>query len=654
MKNNKDEKNEIKILKERVKELESRESDRKKAEITLQEQEEKYRALVTNVPGMVYGANSDWSVYYVSPGAETVTGYAVDDLMEGKVDWQDLIYPGDRERMSAESIAIEVKPDSLVQEYRIVNKDGSVRWVRDTKKSRFRDNVFEGVDGVVVDITERKQAEIALQEQEEKFRSISENAPVGIFITDVNGNTIYWNQLLCDITGMKNEEGFGKKWVDGVHPDDKEKVFNEWYKSVEARASFKMEYRFVDKQGNVTCTIGQAAPMKNAQGVLFGFAGTVTDITDRKKAEEALAESEAILLAAMDNSQAGIAIADAPDGKLRYVNEAGLMIRGKSKDEIVNQISVTEYVSSWQILHFDHTPYRDDEVPLARAVLYGETCTEEFIVRRANEEDRIVWANAAPIRNKKGEIIAGIVVFLDITEYKDMQTQLIQSEKLSGIGQLSSGLAHELNSPLMGLLNVLESYEKKAKSGSTEAEELEEMLKATRHMCEVVKNVNIFARESKDIFEEVDLKSVVEDILIFSKYHLEKNNIIIHKSFDPNLSKIFGEKNQLEQVVLNMITNSRDAMPNGGDFFISVRNFDDTDSVIMEFEDTGTGVKKEHLDRLFDPFFTTKKVGEGTGLGLSVAYGIITSHKGKIVVHSQEGNGTKFTITFPNIKRGKK
>jgi len=138
------------------------------------------------------------------------------------------------------------------------------------------------------DITDLKKTKSILQEQEEKFRSIAEIAPVGIFITDIDGKTTYWNQFLCEITGMDNNEGFGEKWVNGIHPDDKERVSEEWYKSTEARENFNLEYRFVDQKGKVTWTIGQASPMKNENGETIGFAGTITDISAQKKVAEEL------------------------------------------------------------------------------------------------------------------------------------------------------------------------------------------------------------------------------------------------------------------------------------------------------------------------------------------------------------------------------
>lgn len=142
------------------------------------------------------------------------------------------------------------------------------------------------------------------------------------------------------------------------------------------------------------------------------------EIESHQETNRALLESKAMFQAAMDYSQAGIAIARAPDGQLIYVNDSALNIRGETKEKIVDGIGIDQYVASWQILHFDGTPYTDDEVPLARAILFGETCSEEFIVRRPDQEDRIVWANAAPIKNENDDIIYGIVVFLDITKRK--------------------------------------------------------------------------------------------------------------------------------------------------------------------------------------------------------------------------------------------
>ena len=172
--------------------------------------------------------------------------------------------------------------------------------------------------------------------------------------------------------------------------------------------------------------------MMDAEGTVLKWFGTCTDIDEIKRShaelltiKERAEESEANLKAALENSQAGIAIAEYPSGKLKYVNKAALLIRDKEYDEIVKDIDLVNYVASWQILHFDGTPYQTDEVPLARAILYGETSSREFIVRRDDNEDRYVWANAAPIYNAKGIQTSAIVVFLDITLRKQAEQALL-------------------------------------------------------------------------------------------------------------------------------------------------------------------------------------------------------------------------------------
>ena len=177
--------------------------------------------------------------------------------------------------------------------FRIVRPDGEIRWMHaigtTTKDEKGK---VTKLFGTAQDITDLKQSEAALKKSEEKFRTFTEMAPVGVFVTDADGLTTYWNKRLCEITGMQVVEGLGTGWADGVHPDDRERVFKEWYESAEKRSSFSCEYRFVDRDGAVTHTIGQASPLIDASSRVTGYVGTITDVTDLKRAEEALRESE--------------------------------------------------------------------------------------------------------------------------------------------------------------------------------------------------------------------------------------------------------------------------------------------------------------------------------------------------------------------------
>jgi len=224
---------------------------------------------------------------------------------------------------------------------------------------------------------------------------------------------------------------------------------------------------------------------------------------------------------------------------------------------------------------------------------------------------------------------------------------LIQSEKLSALGRLSAGLAHELNSPLDGIMTLLRLNNKKLAENSPESDRNSAMLSAAEHMARIIKDLTSFARESNSVFTEINMNDVIESVLSFSSYQLTRNNIAIVKNYSDCLKAIRGEKGQLQQVILNMITNARHAMPEGGTLTITTGNSREDSYVFIKFIDTGWGIDADNLDKIFDPFFTTKEPGEGVGLGLSVSYGIIETHQGEITIASEPGKGTTFIVTFP-------
>jgi two-component system CheB/CheR fusion protein len=228
--------------------------------------------------------------------------------------------------------------------------------------------------------------------------------------------------------------------------------------------------------------------------------------------------------------------------------------------------------------------------------------------------------------------------------------QLIHAEKLSALGQMSGGLAHELNSPLAGLIPVIERCLNKTNKGSEEEEEYMLMLKTAEHMARIVKDLGVFIRKPKGDFKVLNLNEAIEDTLSFSIVSLRQKGIKVKKDFSDKPLLVRGEKTELQQVVLNMITNAKHAVPEGGTVIIKTDISEDMDNVVIEFIDNGIGIEKENIDKIFNPFFTTKKEGEGTGLGLSVSLGIIQKHGGEISVESKPGEGTRFTIILPAIK----
>jgi PAS domain S-box-containing protein len=281
---------------------------------------------------------------------------------------------------------------------------------------------------LAVVVAERKLARDALRRSGQEFIMLAESVPQMVWMTRPDGWNIYFNQQWVDYTGLTLEESFGHGWNKPFHPDDRQRAWDAWREATLKDVPYALECRLRRADGVYRWWLIRGAPRRNAMGEIIKWFGTCTDIEDIKLAEAALAETKALLQAAMDQSSAGIAIAEAPSGKLRYVNRAGLLIRGASEAEALAGVDVERYVTSWKLLHLNGTPMETDEVPLARAVLFGEKCSKEFIIHRSANEDRIVLANAAPILDDTGRVTAGIVVFQDITEAKRAGRELAASE----------------------------------------------------------------------------------------------------------------------------------------------------------------------------------------------------------------------------------
>ena len=279
-----------------------------------------------------------------------------------------------------------------------------------------------------------------LQTSEQKFSMLVESVPQMVWMTRPDGWNIYFNQQWVDYTGLTLEESYGHGWNAPFHPDDRQRASDAWQEATQKDAPYALECRLRRADGVYRWWLIRGTPHRNAKGEIIKWFGTCTDIDEIKMAEAALVETKTLLQTAMDQSSAGIAIAEAPGGQLRYVNRAGLLIRGASEAEALTGVDAEHYVASWTLLHLDGTPMETDEVPLARAVRFGETCSKEFIIRRTANEDRIVQANAAPILDDAGRVTAGIVVFHDITEAKQAERELRDNENLLTQAQIVAGL----------------------------------------------------------------------------------------------------------------------------------------------------------------------------------------------------------------------
>lgn len=236
-------------------------------------------------------------------------------------------------------------------------------------------------------------------------------------------------------------------------------------------------------------------------------------------------------------------------------------------------------------------------------------------------------------------------------ERNKLQLQLQHVERLAFVGELSAGIAHELNEPLGRVLGFAQLIKKAGSLNEQQTEDLERIIKASLYSREIIKKLMIFSRQMPQQITKVNLNDIVENILYFIDVRFQSRGIRIVKELEPSLPEVPADEVQMSQVLVNLITNSVYAMPEGGNIFVSTKSKDQTVSLIVK--DTGTGMTPEVKNKIFEPFFTTKPVGQGTGLGLSVVQGIVESHNGQIVVNTAIGKGTKFEIRLP-VKRKKR
>ena len=545
-------------------------------------------------------------------------------------------------------------------EYRVIRPSGNIRVVEVVAAEVERDASGRPVRifGTTQDITDRKRVMELLRRSEEDFRTLAENVPQIVWATRPDGWMIYFNQRWMDYTGLTHEESMGQNWTKPFHPDDQKRVWDARQNATQNSVGYSLECRIRRADGVYRWWLIRGEPLCDAGGKIVKWFGTCTDIEDIKWTQEELRETKAILEAAMNQSTVGIAIADASDGKLRYVNDAGLLIRGSDRKTIVDGVGISQYVASWQLLDLDGRPLKNEEVPLARAIMFGEICSREFIIRRAENDDRIVMAKAAPIRDEAGKVVAGIVVFIDMTDQKKLEANFLRIQRMQGIGSLAGGIAHDLNN-ILAPITMAGAMLRDQVASSDACNLLDTILACADRGSAIIKQLLTFARGKPGVRGPLAVRHLVAGIEKIIHETFPKN-IHVHASIPKEVWNILADVTQVDQALMNLCVNARDAMPAGGALTLAAKNLavDQSfaitspdarpgDYVCISVSDTGTGIAPADLDRIFDPFFTTKDIGKGTGLGLAAVLGIVRGHGGFIRLDSRVGKGSTFEMYFP-------
>ncbi|MGH9804241.1 MAG: ATP-binding protein, partial [Candidatus Acidiferrales bacterium] len=270
-----------------------------------------------------------------------------------------------------------------------------------------------------------------------------------------------------------------------------------------------------------------------------------------------------------------------------------------------------------------------------------------FYLTRTDGQRRVTNIALAPLVSKQGQPIGRLLIFDDISDRVQLEDQLLQAEKLSSVGLLAAGVAHEVNTPLAVISNYAQMLSKQTPASDQRSALVEKIVKQTFRASEIISNLLNFSRTGPAEFSRVDLNRALTDTLALAEPHLSSSRVSIETALEEALPPIHGDAGKLQQVFLNLIFNARDAMPQGGR--LQLRTARQNSRVQVEVADSGVGIPAENLGKIYDPFFTTKATGRGTGLGLAVTYGIVQEHNGSIQVSSRVGEGTTFVLEFPAL-----
>jgi two-component system, cell cycle sensor histidine kinase and response regulator CckA len=526
--------------------------------------------------------------------------------------------------------------------------DGQRTYITSRFPLRNEEGRIEGLVGLAVDITERKRAEDSLQRANAFAESVIETANVIFLHLDAAGIVRKINAAAEEITGYKSAEIEGTSWFELLVPPDRYPyVWEEFARLMrEGVTAGSFENPILTKQGEERHIMWSNTTLREGDRIV-GMIAFGMDVTDRRRAED----QQARLSRVVEQVTESIVITD-PQGAITYVNPAFEGISGYSRAEVIGQ--------NPRILksgHQDAAFYRRMWETLAR----GEVWKGRLVNRRKDgtlfQED----ATIGPVRDASGRLVNYVAVKRDVTTEMRLERQLIQAQKMEAIGRLAGGVAHDFNNLLGVIVGYGEIVRRKLRDDDPLAGKVEQILKAAERAAGLTRQLLAFSRQQVLQLKIVDVNVIVSDVEKMLR-RLIGEDIRLTTSLDPGLGSVKADPGQIEQVLMNLAVNARDAMPDGGHLTIETRNAelgpDDVARrpptlagryVMLAVTDSGMGMDAETQSHLFEPFFTTKEMGKGTGLGLSTVYGIVKQSGGYIWCYSEVGVGTTFKIYLPRV-----
>jgi PAS domain S-box-containing protein len=585
----------------------------------------------------IYIIRHDYTVEYMNRAMIERFGRGVGKKCYEVINRTEVLCPwcrADKVFEEGDSVESEIYIPHQEKTYRIIelpleNKDGTY-----SKLNIYRD------------ITATRDQELRLAAREKDYRRLFEHVGVGVYVSTKEGRFLDANPTLLEMLGYDSKEEFLQI-----------RIQEDLYRRPEERLAFQ---RMIEEDGRVVSYAvdfkrkdGTTLPVlltshlrRDHAGQIIGYEGICEDLSQVVQLAQEIRETHDHLRKIVRSSPNAIIGADMK-GRIITWNPGAEETLGYTEAETVGKMDVRELYEAKQAFEVMASMRGPDYGGPGRLRAYPMTFK--------HKDGHVVEGNlsASLIYDDKGHESASVGFFVDLGERLAMerqlsrtQEQLLQSEKLAAMGRLTSQLAHELNNPLYGIMNTLELMKTEIPPENKRRRLLEMALSETERLTDMLRKMLSFSRPDQETRSAVDMNEILDEILLLHEKQLRERDIKIAADLVASTPLVWGSKNQLRQVFLNMVANARDAMPEGGTLTVSTSTAGG--NIQIQVSDDGTGIRPEHLDQIFETFFTTKvDSARGVGLGLSVCYGFIKDHGGDIQVASRWGEGTTFTIVLP-------
>jgi PAS domain S-box-containing protein len=499
----------------------------------------------------------------------------------------------------------------------------------------------------------RKRAELVLRESEGRFRLMADTAPVMVWMSGTDQRCTYFNKCWLDFTGRPLARELGDGWSEGVHPDDVQRCLDTYVRAFDARRQFRMEYRLRRFDGEYRWLQDTGVPRFEPDGTFEGYIGSCIDITDQKRVESTLRKNEARLRLLLESTHAIPWVADARSWRFTYVGPQAGALLGYP-------------LNAWLEADFwtSHIHPEDRQAALAFCLEHSQIDADyEFEYRMVAADGRIVWIHdVVNVVAMDGVPLLLRGFMIDVTarrqaeeESRSLREQLVRVGRVSLLGELAASIAHEVNQPLCAIVSNAQALKRILANGNYDLDELRDALQDViqdgQRASAVIGRIRGFLQKTPSECVPVSLNDLIRDMPALVRREMASRRVTVKLTLAETLPLVLGDPIQLQQVLLNLITNGADAMeqsPAEVHELVITSSRDEQGTVTIAVRDTGVGLDASHNDRLFEPLFTTKQ--GSMGMGLAICRSIIESHGGSIWAAPNPDRGATFQFTLPGIK----